>query len=264
MPGVGLSCYDQTMSIDVVDLRNFYSNHLGMVARRLINRAIRRLWPEAKGQRVLGVGYPTPYLGLFRETAERCIAFMPAEQGVLKWPTAKPTLAALVDDYSMPLPDSAVDRVLLVHALEMSDDPAALLREVWRVLAPSGRLLIVVPNRRGLWARTDSTPFGNGRPYSRGQITQLLRQTWFTPAVWSEALYVPPVNGWLLRSATAWERAGSAISAPFNGVHLVEATKQVYRAIPARRERQRLIPALEPALAPSPLKRCAASRSPHD
>ena len=48
---------------------------------------------------------------------------MPAAQGVLKWPTARPALATLVDEFSMPLPDAAVDRVLLVHALEMSDDP---------------------------------------------------------------------------------------------------------------------------------------------
>jgi SAM-dependent methyltransferase len=140
-----------------------------------------------------------------------------------------------------------------VHALEMSQEADALLREVWRVLASGGRLLAVVPNRRGLWARMDTTPFGHGRPYSRSQIVQLLRETWFTPTGWSEALYVPPIErGWFLRSAAAWERAGSTISAPFAGVHIVEATKQVYRAIPARREHQRLVPALEPALAPSP------------
>ena len=131
---------------------------------------------------MLGLGYPTPYLGLFREDSERCIAFMPAAQGVLKWPTARPALATLIDEFSMPLPDAAVDRILLVHALEMSDDPERLLREVWRVLAPSGRLIAVIPNRRGVWTRTDTTPFGHGRPYSRAQITQLLRQTWFTPA----------------------------------------------------------------------------------
>jgi hypothetical protein len=128
------------------------------------------------------------------------------------------------------------------------------LREVWRVLAAGGRLLAVVPNRRGVWARMDTTPFGHGRPYSRTQINHLLRETWFTPIGWSEALYVPPISrGWFLRSAPAWERTGATISAPFAGVHIVEATKQVYRAIPtpARRER-RLVPALEPALAPSP------------
>src|SRR5690349_19402674 len=107
------------MTIDVIDLRNFYSQRIGIVARRLINRGIRARWPSAEGMRVLGIGYPTPYLGLFREDSERCIAMMPAAQGVLKWPTARPTLAALVDEFSLPLPESSVDRILVVHALEM-------------------------------------------------------------------------------------------------------------------------------------------------
>ena len=239
--------------MDVVDLRNFYGQALGAVARRFVGRGIRSRWRDMHGLRALGIGYATPYLGLFREEAERCLAFMPAAQGVVKWPSERPALAALVDEDELPLSDSAVDRVLLVHALEMTHDAGALLREVWRVLAAGGRLLAVVPNRRGVWARTDATPFGHGRPYSREQITHLLRETWFTPTSWGEALYVPPIaRTWFLRSAVAWERAGATISAPFAGVHIVEATKQVYRAIPARRERQRLVPALEPVLAPSP------------
>jgi SAM-dependent methyltransferase len=244
------------MPVDVIDLKTFYSQRLGIVARRLINNAIRAQWPDAKGQRVLGVGYSTPYLGLFREGCERCIAFMPAEQGVLRWPTGRPSLAALVEQSALPLPDAAMDRILLVHALEMADDPESLLREMWRVLAPSGRLLLVVPNRRGIWTRTDTTPFGHGRPYSRSQITELLRQTWFTPSHWGEALFVPPVrSSWFLGSAIAWERVGATLSLPFAGVHLVEATKQVYRGIPVRRQRARLVPSLRPALLPT---RCSA------
>ena len=150
--------------MDVVDLRNFYAQRLGVVARRFVGRGIRTRFTDTRGMRVLGVGYPTPYLGLFRGEAERCLAFMPAVQGVLKWPTDRPSLAALVDELELPLADAAVDRVLLVHALEMAQDPATLLREVWRVLAAGGRLLVVVPNRRGVWARMDTTPFGHGRP----------------------------------------------------------------------------------------------------
>lgn len=241
------------MSLDVVDLRDFYSHGLGVVARRFVGRGIRARWPDVHGLRLLGIGYATPYFGLFREEAERCLAFMPAAQGVVKWPTDRPALSALVGENELPLTDAAVDRVLLVHALEMTDDAFALLREAWRVLAPNGRLLAVVPNRRGLWARTDTTPFGHGRPYSRTQITSILRETWFTPNGWGEALYVPPIaRNWFLRSAVAWERAGATISAPFAGVHIVEATKQVYRAIPARREKRKLVPTLEPVLAPSP------------
>src|ERR1700751_1070964 len=239
--------------MDVVDLRNFYAQRLGVAARRFIGRGIRARWKDTRAQRVLGIGYAIPYLGLFREEAERCLALMPAPQGVVRWPSSKPALAALVEEDDLPLGDAAVDRVLLVHALENSTDPAGLLREVWRVLAAGGRLLAVVPNRRGLWARMDTTPFGHGRPYSRSQINQLLRETWFTPTGWREALYVPPVaRGWFLRSAVAWERTGSTLSAPFAGVHMVEATKQVYRAIPARGGKSRAGPELEPALAPSP------------
>jgi SAM-dependent methyltransferase len=252
LPGMTVkTCYFAVM--DVVDLRNFYAQRLGTVARRFIGRGIRARWKDTRAQRVLGIGYATPYLGLFREEAERCLALMPAPQGVVRWPSSRPALAALVEEDDLPLTDSAVDRVLLVHALEASSDPVGLLREVWRVLSGGGRLLAVVPNRRGLWARMDTTPFGYGRPYSRSQITHLLRETWFTPTGWGEALYVPPIaRGWFLRSAVAWERTGATLSAPFAGVHIVEATKQVYRAIPARRERRRLVPSLQPVLAPSP------------
>jgi SAM-dependent methyltransferase len=238
--------------MDVVDLRNFYAQRLGTVARRFIGRGIRARWKDTRSLRVVGIGYPTPYLGLFREEAERCLALMPGTQGAIRWPSTRPALAALVEEDELPLTDSAVDRVLLVHALEMSADPVGLLREAWRVLSGSGRLLAVVPNRRGLWARIDTTPFGQGRPYSRSQITNLLRETWFTPTGWGEALYVPPIpHGWFLRSAVAWERSGATISAPFAGVHIVEATKQVYRTIAApRREKRRLVRALEPVLAP--------------
>src|SRR5438477_4579787 len=149
------------MSLDVVDLRNFYAQPLGTVARRFVSRGIRARWSNTRAQRIAGIGYATPYLGQFREEAERCLAFMPAAQGVVKWPSARAGLAALVDELELPLPDAAVDRVLLVHALEMAHDAGALLREVWRVLAAGGRLLAVLPHRRGLRARMDSPPFGH-------------------------------------------------------------------------------------------------------
>src|SRR3989337_1474066 len=142
--------------------------------------------------------------------------------------------------------------MLAVHALEMTVHAPDLLQEIWRVLAAGGRLLMVVPNRRGLWARMDTTPFGHGRPFSRGQLVELLRGAQFAPVGWNEALWVPPfARAPFLRTAVAWERVGATLSLPFAGVHIVEATKQVWRAIPAHRERTGLIPALEPVLVPS-------------
>jgi len=211
--------------IDVIDLRDFYSQRLGIVARRLINRGIHARWPHAQGQRVLGLGYPTPYLGLFREDSERCIAFMPAAQGVLKWPTAKPALATLVDEFSLPLPDAAVDRVLIVHALEMSDDPEGLLREVWRVLAPSGRVMAIIPNRRGVWTRTDNTPFGHGRPIRARRSPSCCGRPGSRRRRGRGAVHAAGRRRLVPASAMAWERVGAALSLPFAGVHIVEATK---------------------------------------
>ena len=91
--------------MDVVDLRNFYAQRLGVVARRFIGRGIRAHWGDTRSLRVLGIGYATPYLGLFREEAERCLALMPAPQGVVRWPSSKPALAALVEEDDLPLTD---------------------------------------------------------------------------------------------------------------------------------------------------------------
>ena len=234
---------------DVVDLRSFYAQPLGVVARRLVGRAVRQRFDNVRGLSVLGIGYATPYLGVFREECERALAFMPAAQGVTRWPSRAPTLAALVDESELPLPNGAVDRVIAVHLLEHTPDAAEVLREVWRVLAPGGRLLCVVPNRRGVWARVDNNPFGHGRPYSRSQITMLLREALFTPVGWGEALYLPPVpRTWFLRSAVAWERAGGLLAPPFAGVHIVEAAKQVYKPVAVKRRAR--MPVLSPVLAP--------------
>ncbi|MFG1283567.1 methyltransferase domain-containing protein [Xanthobacter autotrophicus] len=233
------------MFLDVVDLRNFYAQPLGIMTRRLLGRAIRARFDNVTNMRVLGLGYATPYLGVFREEAERCLAVMPAAQGVVRWPSAAPTLATLADETLLPFPTASMDRVVAVHALEMTPNAAEMLNEVWRVLAPGGRLLAVVPNRRGVWAQIDTTPFGHGRPFSRGQVVTLLRQALFTPVGWNEALYAPP-SRWFLRTAVAWERVGARLSLPFSGALVVEATKQLYRPIPARKPR--LAPVLEPAL----------------
>ncbi len=236
------------MYLDVVDLRAFYAEHLGEVAARLIGARLRRHWPTLSGESLIGVGYATPYLRMLAEGTERALAFMPAAQGVVNWPPEGPNAAALVADDALPLSDASIDRVLAIHSLEMSESPREQLREIWRVLAPGGRILLVVPNRRGIWTWADKTPFGYGRPFTRSQLTALLRDTMFSPLAWSEALAAPPIRRrpWL-RSGNAWEQIGLALWGAFAGVIIVEATKQLYQGIPAR-TRPRLKASFRPAL----------------
>ncbi|MDP6706908.1 MAG: methyltransferase domain-containing protein [Alphaproteobacteria bacterium] len=247
------------MRPDVYDLREFYHGPLGRVARNLVRREIRRIWSDVGGRSVLGLGYATPYLRPFRGEAERVIALMPAIQGISRWPDDGPNLVALSEEHDLPLPDASVERVLIVHELENTENVRALLREAWRVLTLGGRLLVVVPNRRGLWARFERTPFGHGRPYSQGQLGLLLKGAMFQPTERSAALYLPPFRSrMLLRTAPVWERLGRGLGATLAGVLLVEADKQIYAAtaVEARaRRRRRPVP-----IAVS--SRAAASRQP--
>ena len=208
---------------------------------------------------MLGLGYATPYLAPVRAGAERTLAFMPASQGVVNWPASGLSASALVDPMMMPLPDASIDRVLLVHAIESVESPTELLYEVWRILTPGGRIIVVAPNRRGLWARVDTTPFGHGQPYSRSQLNRLMRETLFSPEAWAETLYVPPFPGWfLLRTAVAWERVGISLSLPFAGLHVVEATKQLYRPVMVRQTRR--VSRASPVLIPAPASRTTVER----
>jgi SAM-dependent methyltransferase len=226
------------MYADVVELRDFYASRLGQVARRLVRRRIRLIWPSVTSMRVLGLGYATPYLRVFRDEAERVIAVMPSSQGVLPWPAEGPNAVTLADEGELPLQDFSIDRVLLVHGLEYSEQIRPLLKEIWRVMAGGGRLLAVVPNRRGIWARIDSTPFGQGHPFTPGQLSRLLRAADFTPERVGAALFVPPTGSrMMLRSAYAIERIGERWFTTFAGVSIVEASKQLY-ARPAMRRKE--------------------------
>jgi SAM-dependent methyltransferase len=226
------------MANDVIDVRDFYATSLGQMTARILRRRIRALWPDVKGERICGIGYATPFLRLFQEESERAIAVMPAAQGVLRWPPTGPNLAVLAEEAELPLPDVFFDRVLLVHAVERTEALRPLLREVWRLLADGGRMLVVVPNRRGIWARIEATPFGYGQPYTGAQLSRLLRDNLFTPLSTTTALFALPIFRRLnVATAPAWERVGQRWFQGFGGVVMIEATKQIYAAAPLARER---------------------------
>jgi SAM-dependent methyltransferase len=240
------------MPLDVVSLQSFYGSPLGGVARRLVGRVIRERWTSSPGLSIAAVGYGAPHLERFRDGARRCLALMPAEQGVVVWPEAGRCAAALVDPQMLPLPDGSIDRLLLAHALEAADRPDALLEEAWRITAPEGRMIVVVPSRRGVWARTDGTPYGQGLPYSKSQLRDLLQRADFSPIFWGEALHAPPITKpFMMRSATTIERVGGAVGLPFAGVHIVEAIKQVPRRVEVRAVARTRLPPLKPALVSS-------------
>jgi SAM-dependent methyltransferase len=243
------------MRYDIDRLESFYTSPLGRMALDMVLGRLTALWPDAKGLDVLGFGHSANLLEHLKEGARRVIAASPEEQGSVRWPDKGPSLAVLTEEERLPFLDALFDRVIVLHALEEAESPRRLLRELWRVCAPEGRVLIVVANRSGLWARSEATPFGHGRPYSRGQLYRLLESAMFQPTASARALYAPPVDWRLFTSAgEAWERIGRWGWGGFGGVLMIEAVKRLHiepTAKPAR-VRQR---ALSPAKAAQPATR---------
>lgn len=240
--------------MDIVDLREFYGSRLGLATRRSLAGRLRQRLADLPGGTVMGLGYAMPYLADCVVRPEAQLAFMMARQGVFRWPEEGAVQSALVDECDLPLLESVVDVALVVHGLELTDAPLEMLREIWRVLAPQGRLFLVVPNRRGVWARFDASPFGHGQPFSRPQLSALLKESQFSVVSWSHALYFPPsARSAMLSAAPALEGLGSRLMPALSGVIIVEAAKQVYAVASGKRLRR--IPArTRPALAPVPAK----------
>lgn len=215
------------------DLKAFYDSEIGKIVQMILSRHIDAFWPDVHGLRVMGCGYSVPYLDIFLDRAERVSAMMPMQQGVHHWPAAGKNRVLLCEDDRMPIENASIDRLLVVHHFENCDHLQRAVKEVWRVLKPSGRLLFIAPNRTGMWARADWSPFGHGRPFTQTQMAHCLNDGLFTPEHYRSALFVPPLpdSPVMMKSAHAIERWGRNLLPFVAGVHMVEASKRVYARI---------------------------------
>lgn len=242
------------MYTKAIDLKEFYESTQGRVVQRVLRQYLRQLWPSVQGQRLLGLGFATPYLKPFTGEAERIVALMPQTQGAVFWPANEKGdekgLVGICDAAAWPIETNSIDRLLIVHGLYDYENLDEILREAWRVLVGQGRLILVVPNRTGIWARADSTPFGHGTPFSLSQIKNSLKEYLFVPERSERALFVPPTSSRLmLAMAPVWEQAGRKFFPAFGGVNMVEASKQLYAGtlvgatVPAAVRRRPPVPA---------------------
>lgn len=235
--------------MDVVTLREFYASRLGEAAIASVAASMTAMWNQSSGERFLGLGYPVPWLDKFAPECERTLCMMPAAQGALQWPSSKNPSTCLIYDDELPLRDGSVDRVLMMHFLEHAENADECMAEAYRVLSPGGVLMVVVPNRTGVWTRFEHTPFGTGKPYSRRQLNKLLRDNQFTPDVWSDALhFAPSSREFMLRFRTSLERFGRKLVPAVAGAICVCASKQLYQGVPvtARAKRRVSVPVLVP------------------
>ena len=230
------------MTSDVTRLIGYYKSPLGRISRTLVREQVLGLAGDVAGLRVLGLGFATPYMRFALGKAERVLAFMPARQGASAWPREGPSHTVLCDPLEMPLTDASIDLTIAVHMLEHVSDDEELMRELWRVTAPYGHLILVVPRRRGIWAQRDNTPFGSGNPYSGGQLEKLLRDHSFVPVAWRDGLFLPPFQSSLvLKSTRFFEGVGRMFGPAMSGVICVRARKEAFPAVPRRKKEERFV-----------------------
>jgi len=214
---------------DVQSVAEFYASRRGRLVSRLLRQQLQGLWPNLTGQVVLGLGHATPFLPLWRDQAR---LYIDASTGPV--PPAWAARQCVVQDDELPFPDRSIHRVLMVHALEHAANASRMLRAVGRAMRDDGRLLLLVPNRTGLWAHSESTPFADGAPYSVRRIQRILAHGLFRVEVLRGALYTPPADlRPVLRLGGSFETLGRRLPPSLAGLLLVEAVKDVYAGLPA-------------------------------
>jgi SAM-dependent methyltransferase len=208
------------MRPDIHALKHFYASAAGKRMQAVVQDALDAALSGPATDRILGLGYANPYLGDIYSKAERVIVAHPQLQGGAPWPQNAPSCCVQVDEYGLPFAEAIFDKVLVVHALEFSDPARRLLREIWRVLAPRGRLILVVPNRMSLLTLFDSSPFGNGRPYSALQLKSLLRDAMFDLHALRGVAVLPGGGG-----GTRMDKVALKLLPRVAGLHVVVAQK---------------------------------------
>ncbi len=245
------------MRQNVRHLESFYASRLGVAANNMVLRRLSTVWPDLSGRDILGYGYCYPYLTPYIDDAKRTIIAMPGAMGGIAQRSSRGVMTCLTESMALPFEDGQFDNVLVAHGIEEAYMLPDLMKELWRITRAEGRIIVIASNRSGLWARSDRSPFGAGRPFSRNQLKAELRTAGFIPTIWSGALYIPPLKfctGKTFLNVT--ETFGETVWPGFSGLVLVEAIKRLY-AEPSGNVKEEI---RRPIFAPKPIGNAASRR----
>jgi hypothetical protein len=216
------------MWCSINDLHEFYLTPQGITVQTILSHKLHGLWPNLHGLTLGAYGYPLPYLPTFSQEASHTVVCMPGPLGATPWPVLEANKVLLCEENRIPLMDQCLDRLMLIHALEFTENSRMLLRESWRVLKNGGELLIMVPNRRGFWCRSSTTPLGQGQPYTGRQLFGVLCDNSFQPQKPTYALFHPPlVHSFPYRSFRRLEECGAKWVKKIGGMVIIQAQKSV-------------------------------------
>lgn len=215
-------------------LPEFYQSPIGRMAQDFLLARLRKLLTRGGANgRTLIIGYGLPFASDIAEVTggQVFLAYLDG-MAAAPWPSVDAHHCCIATTDALPFSDVTFDQVMLVHALELAPDPLQLMHEVQRVLAAEGKVICIVPNRRGLWSWFEHTPFGEGQTFSCSQMRRLLISVELSPLQVGAALFAPPLDfscHELTRAiARAIEAIGNHLSIHIGGAVVATAQKQRY------------------------------------
>ena len=183
-------------------LSDFYQRAIGRAAADRIRERLHDLWGTCSGEDMLGIGYTTPLIPLWENSARCIVSVVPSEMGESPYTGARGGIVVLAPEDRFPFADGSFDRIVLLHALEEAENPRLLMREAWRLLAPEGRIVFATTNRRSFWATTETHAFGYGRPWTRRQLIRYVSDSLFTVTASTTAVHMPPLDWPIITAAS--------------------------------------------------------------
>ncbi len=219
------------MYLDYLNYQKFYDSSIGKLLSNHIQNQLKKYCYLYDYQNICGFGYCYPYLNFlkgFKISVSYCYS---KRMGVSDESIVKGN-KILIDEEKIPFQDSYFDHVFLIHYLENNYNTKVSLREIWRSLAPEGKLYIIIPNRKSSWYLSDKSPFSSGNGFSKKQISDLLDESFFDIQNIERLVYFPNTNiKFIINNNTLIEKFGSILFKYFNGLYFCVAKKRIYANI---------------------------------
>lgn len=126
-------------------LKDFFSTSPGMLLRRWEAAQVDALLADCQGDSALQLG--APYGSLLRNALHESRIL-----GVHDQPEMASDCAKVCLSYeNLPFREADFDLIICVHTVERAEDPCQFFNEIFRILSPEGRLVVLSINPWGPW-----------------------------------------------------------------------------------------------------------------
>jgi SAM-dependent methyltransferase len=151
-------------------------------------------------------------------------------------------IGLLSESGQLPFENDSIDVVVLHHALEFADDPHGLLREVHRVVAPQGYIMVFAFNPLSLFglnlrlrAAFGNQPWCDSLPLSTARLRDWLHLLGAQVDVVRHCYELPPLGGEaIFNKLSAADGYLARHNVPCGGVYAMRAQKKTTTLTPTR------------------------------